>query len=117
VVEVDKTVFNIPTTVVYIPTSAAILAAITTDPGIAEMGPYVAGDANVKTVKVRKICSVPHTLGGLFLHHKEVTWQMYFKIIYPIITTEGNEAVYVLLMTLFRALYIGDPALIKKYGE
>ena len=67
VVEVDKTVFNISTTVVHIPTTAAILAAITMDPNIAEMGPYVAGDVDVETVKVQKICPTPHTLGGLFL--------------------------------------------------
>ena len=110
VVEVEKIVFNIPTTAVHIPTTAAILAAITTDPNIAEMGPYVAGNADVKTVKVQKICPVPHTLGGLFLHHKEVMWQMYFKIIYPVITTEGKEAVYAMLTTLFHALSVGDPA-------
>ena len=66
-VEVDKTVFNIPTTVVHIPTTAAILVAITTDSNIAEMGLYAAGNANFETVKVRKICPTPHTLGGLFL--------------------------------------------------
>ena len=64
VVEVDKGVFNIPTTAVHIPTTAAILAAIAADPNITEMGPYAAGDANVDTVKVRKICPVPHKLGA-----------------------------------------------------
>ena len=95
-VEVERTVFNILTTAVRIPTVAAILITITTDPNIAEMGLYVAGDTDVKTVKVRKICPAPpHTLGG----HKEVTWQTYFKVMYPVITTEGREATYTLLTT------------------
>ena len=52
VVEAERTMFNISTTAVHIPTAAAILAAIATDPNIAEMGPCVAGDADVETVKV-----------------------------------------------------------------
>jgi hypothetical protein len=40
VVEVDRAVFNIPTTAVDIPTSAAIVAAITADPNITKMRPY-----------------------------------------------------------------------------
>ena len=40
VVEVDRAVFNIPTTPVHIPTSAVIVAAITKDPNITEMRPY-----------------------------------------------------------------------------
>ena len=56
-VEVDKTVFNIPAAVVHVPTTAAILAVITADPSIAEMMPYVAGDAVVEVVKAQK--SVP----------------------------------------------------------
>ena len=72
-VEVERTIFNIPTTAVHILTVRAILVAITTDPSIAEMGPYVASDAGVETVKVQKICPVPHSLGGVFLHQEEVT--------------------------------------------
>ena len=40
VVEVDRAVFNIPTTAVHIPTTAAIIAAITADPNITKMRPY-----------------------------------------------------------------------------
>ena len=40
VVEVDRAVFNIPTTAVHIHTTAAIVAAITKDPNITEMRPY-----------------------------------------------------------------------------
>ena len=75
VVEVDRGVFNIPTAAVHISTTAAILAAIAADPNITKLGPYVAGDAGVNTVKVRKICPVPRTLEGMFLNHEEVTWQ------------------------------------------
>ena len=40
VVEVDRAVFNIPTTAVHIPTTVAIVTAITTDPSITKMRPY-----------------------------------------------------------------------------
>jgi len=106
VVEVDKGVFNIPTTAVHIPTTAAILAAIAADPTITEMGPYAAGDAGIDTIKIRKICPIPHTLGGVFLNYGEVTWQTYFKVIYPVIVTEGNEAAYTRLTTVFHALSV-----------
>ena len=108
-VEVDKGVFNIPTTAVHIPTTAAILAAIAAYPNITKMGPCAAGDACVDTVKVQKICPVSHTLGGMFLNHEEVTWQTYFKVIYPVIITEGSEVAYAPLTTLFRALSVGPP--------
>ena len=55
------------------------------------MVPYATGDTDVEVVKVQPICIVPHTLGSVFLHHEAVTWQVYFKIMYPAITTEGKE--------------------------
>ena len=112
VVEVDNTVFNIPPVAVHTPVTADILAVITADPNcnIPEIGPYVAGDANVEAVKVRKIYPVPHTLRDYFLHHKEVTYQLYFNIIYPVIPTERKDAVYASLTTLFSVLSVGNPA-------
>ena len=65
VVEMDRGVFNILTSVVHIPTATAIIVAIATDPNITEMGPYVVGDADIETAKVRQICPVPHRLWGL----------------------------------------------------
>ena len=106
VVEVENTVFTNQTTTAHIPTAVAILAVITSDPNIDEMGPYVSGDSNAETVKVQKICPVPRCLGGSFLHHEGVTGQTYFKIIYPLITTYGREAVYASLTKLFRTLSI-----------
>ena len=104
VVEVDRGVFNIPTAAVHIPTTTAILAAIAADPNIAKMGPYATGDADADTVKVQKICPVPHKLEGMFLHHEEVTWQTYCKATYPVIITEQKEVTYTPLTTLFRTL-------------
>ena len=46
----------------------------------------------------------------MFLHHNEVTWQTYFKVMYPVITTEERETIYAPLTTLFRALSVGAPA-------
>ena len=69
----------------------------------------MAGDADVETIKIRKICPVPHTLGCVFLNHKEVTWQTYFKVIYPVIDTEVKVATYTPLTALFRALSAGAP--------
>ena len=80
VVEVDRGMFNIPTAAIHIPTTTAILAAIAADPNLTNMGPYTAGDADINIVKVQKIRPVPHKLGGMFLHHEEVTWQPYFKV-------------------------------------
>ena len=94
---------------VHIPTTAAISIAIAADPNITKMGPYAAGDVDVNTFKVQKICPVPHKLGVMFLNHKEVTWQTYFKVIYPVIVTEGKEVTYAPLTTLFRALTVRAP--------
>ena len=47
---------------------------------------------------------------GVFLHHEEVTWQTYFKVMYPVIITEGKVETYAPLTTLFRALSVGAPA-------
>ena len=110
VTEVDREVFNIVTTVVRIPTAAAIMAAIIVDPNITKMGPHATGDTDGNTVKVGQIFPVPHKLGGVFLYHKEVNWQTYFKVVYPDIVTEGKVVTYAPLTTLFSALSVGAPA-------
>ena len=73
------------------------------------MGSYVTNNAHVETVKVQQIYPAPHTLGGVFLHHKEVTWQTYFQIIYPVIATEGRKVVYAPLTMMFGALSDKNP--------
>jgi hypothetical protein len=46
----------------------------------------------------------------VFLYRKTVTWRIYIRIIYLVITTEGKEAEYAPLTNLFRALSVGDLA-------
>ena len=67
------------------------------------------GDDNTNTLKVRRICPVPHSLVGLFLAMEAVTWQDFFRSIYPLIVTEGKEVVYAPLTNAFRALSVFVP--------
>ncbi len=91
VVEVYKGLFNIPIRSILLPMADIILAALAADATIVWMGPYSMGDSDTSTVKVRKICLISYSLGGLFIHHKEVKWQLYFSLVHPLSWPRGRR--------------------------
>ena len=108
VVQLEGTLFNNMGAVSVVPTVPTILAALAADATILEMGPYAAGDAGTEGVKSRKICSVPHSIAGLFVTQPDgVTWQHYFTVVYPVIVGEGKQAAYHPLTILFQQLTVG----------
>ena len=65
VVEVDG-VLSLPNVFILLSEAATILAALVTDPAIAQIGPYTVGNGgtNTVTMDVQKLCSHPTPRGG-----------------------------------------------------
>ena len=70
-------VFSLPIFVSVVPMAAVIANALARDPSLDTMlGPYTAGDPNIKGVKMRNICPVLHPLEGLWLLNEDgITWK------------------------------------------
>ena len=76
---------------ILVPTIPAITDAIGGDRGLMEMGPYLAGDANTETVRVRRVIPFPYAYVSAFLSN-EVTPRFYFETLDPK-TIKDNRAV------------------------
>ena len=91
-----------------VPAVAIIVTALAAHPAIPQRGSYKAGDPGTERVKSRKICSVPHSIVGLFFSQPNgITWQHYFFVVYAMIVGEGKQAVYHPLAIIFRQLRVG----------
>ena len=78
--------FNVPNTKVTSPTVDIILAVIVADPDPPQMGPYGPGDANIKPLRIRRICPIPNSYGVLWIiDRKGMTWVPFFTDVYPTI--------------------------------
>ena len=56
------------------------------------MGPYIAGDVVTEGVNPRKICSVPHSIVGLFATKPGgITYQHYFLVVYSMIAGDRRH--------------------------
>ena len=116
VVEIPDTVFSLVAGNTTVPLPALVattLAAANAGAPVGIMGPYASGDADTVDVRSRKVAPVPHSVAGLMLLHPEgVTWQVYFRQVYPAIEAEGADAVAdaAPLTILMQQLTVANPS-------
>ena len=83
-----------------VPTVQVIQTAVAADDNTEMLGPYVAGDASTKIVRVEKIIPIPCKYVNLFLAN-DVTPKIFFNTIYPQIVIDSTKTDCAAFITIF----------------
>ena len=81
-----------------------------------EMGPYLAGGVNTKTVRVKIFTPLPYAYVSAFLSNKG-TPRFYFEMLYPQIVTDNRKVDCTALHSFFQVAFTmsanGTPSVLK----
>lgn len=102
-VELVADLFHLLTNTVVVPNVATIVGTLAADPNVELMGPYANGDANTEGVKTRKLCPVPHFVGGIWLSRPDgITPREFWTMVYPEIVNAGKQGECAALIQFFQ---------------